>query len=188
VREAQVDASEPCREGPADSTAIVCNILGRSHDLKHVGDLAGERQPFEAVYRSSWLVLTRFAYLLVGDRSEAEDIVQSAFTSALARWDAIEEPTAYLRRAVINRASDVHRRSFRDAVPVVGASEVIDETDGDEVWTLVRALPTAQRAVVVLRFSEDLRLGDIAELLGRPASTVRSDLRRALTTLKGCLV
>jgi RNA polymerase sigma factor (sigma-70 family) len=49
-------------------------------------------------------------------------------------------------------------------------------------------LPTAQRAVVVLRFYEDLRLGQIASLLGRPASTVRSDLRRALAKLKGSLV
>ena len=165
-----------------------CNISGPSDDCRDVSEVRGEPQPFEAVYRSSWLALTRLAYLLVGDRSEAEDVVQSVFASAFARWDAIEEPGAYLRRAVVNRANDVHRRSFRDAATVVGVRALVDEPAVDETWAFVRALPTAQRAVVVLRFYEDLPLGDIAALLGRPASTVRSDLRRALITLRGCLV
>jgi RNA polymerase sigma factor (sigma-70 family) len=153
-----------------------------------VGVVSGDPQPFEVVYRSSWLGLTRLAYLLVGDRSEAEDIVQSAFTTVLARWDSIDEPAAYLRRAVINRANDVHRRSFRDAASVVSFRELIDEPELDEMWTFVCALPTVQRAVVVLRFYEDLHLGQIAALLGRRESTVRSDLRRALIKLRGCLV
>jgi RNA polymerase sigma factor (sigma-70 family) len=63
-----------------------------------------------------------------------------------------------------------------------------DEPEADEVWQLVQALPTVQRAVVVLRFYEDLGVADIALLLGRPPSTVRSDLRRALTKLKEQLV
>ncbi len=145
-------------------------------------------QPLEAVYRSSWLALTRLAYLLVGDRGEAEDIVQTVFTTAVARWETINDPSAYLRRAVVNRANDVHRRSFRSAATSVLTGASIDQPEVDEVWRFVQGLPTAQRAVVVLRFYEDLGLGDIASLLGRPASTVRSDLRRALTKLKGSLV
>jgi RNA polymerase sigma factor (sigma-70 family) len=162
--------------------------LGQSYDWRDVGKVSSHPQPVEAVYRSSWLPLTRLAYLLVGDRSEAEDVVQSVFMTAVARWDAIEEPAAYLRRAVVNRANDLHRRSFREATVPVGASESIDEPAIDEVWRFVRALPTAQRAVVVLRFYEDLALADIASLLDRPPSTVRSDLRRALTKLRGSLV
>ena len=54
----------------------------------------------------------------------------------------------------------------------------------DETWTLVRQLPTTQRAVVVLHYYEDLPLVEIGQLLNRPASTVRSDLRRALTRLR----
>jgi RNA polymerase sigma factor (sigma-70 family) len=131
--------------------------------------------------------LTRLAYLLVGNRSEAEDIVQSVFATALDRWDSIDEPSAYLRRAVVNRANDAHRRSFRRATTVI-STEVLGEPEVDEVWELVRALPTTQRAVVVLRFYEDLALADIASMLDRPASTVRSDLRRALTKLKESLL
>jgi RNA polymerase sigma factor (sigma-70 family) len=153
-----------------------------------VGDVSSVSQPLEAVYRSSRLALTRLAYLLVGDLSEAEDIVQAVFATAASRWEAINDPSAYLRRAVVNRANDVHRRSSRAAAALGPTDVSIDQPDVDEVWGFVQRLPTAQRAVVVLRFYEDLGLGDIATLLGRPASTVRSDLRRALTKLKGSLV
>ena len=149
-------------------------------------DVSIAPQPLEAVYRSSRLALTRLAYLLVGDRDEAEDIVQAVFTTAAARWETINDPSAYLRRSVINRVHDVHRRSFREAAtsPVETS---IDQPEVDEVWSCVQRLPTVQRAVVVLRFYEDLSLGDIATLLGHPASTIRSDLRRALMKLKGSL-
>lgn len=141
----------------------------------------------EVVYRSSWLALTRLAYLLVGDRTEAEDIVQTVFASAAARWDTINEPAAYLRRAVVNRANDTHRRSYRQAPTVLGVTASIGEPEIDETWGVVCGLPAAQRAVVVLRFYEDLALADIAEVLGRAPSTVRSDLRRALAKLRELL-
>jgi RNA polymerase sigma factor (sigma-70 family) len=152
-----------------------------------VGNVSSEPQPLEAVYRSTWLALTRLAYLLVGERTEAEDIVQNVFTTAVTRWDSIEEPAAYLRRAVVNRANDTHRRSSRSPSTALPPIEWIDEAEVDEVWESVRTLPASQRAVIVLRFYEDLALGDIAELLGRPASTVRSDLRRALMKLRGSI-
>ena len=147
-----------------------------------------ELQAIETVSKSSWLALTRLAHLLVGDRSEAEDIVQTVFVTAAPRWESIEEPAAYLRRAVVNRAHDVHRRSFRSAATTVAQTGAIGEPEVDEAWRFVQALPTIQRAVVVLRFYEDLSLTDIGSMLGRPASTVRSDLRRALTTLRGSMV
>jgi RNA polymerase sigma factor (sigma-70 family) len=153
-----------------------------------VRDVSSVPLPLEAVYRSSRLALTRLAYLLVGDRSEAEDIVQAVFTSAASRWATIHDPPAYLRRGVVNRANDVHRRSFRSVATIVLNEALIDQPEIDEVWTLVQALSPVQRTVVVLHFYEDLGLGEIASLLGRPASTVRSDLRRALSKLKGSLV
>jgi RNA polymerase sigma factor (sigma-70 family) len=165
-----------------------CNDSGWLDDWRDVGDVSSGPQPLEAVYRTSWLALTRLAYLLVGDRTEAEDVVQAVFTTAAARWETIGDPSVYLRRAVVNRASDVHRRSFRAAATFVPADGSVDEPELDEVWRFVKGLPSVQRAVVVLRFYEDLSLGEIASVLGRPASTVRSDLRRALATLKGSLV
>src|SRR5262245_61577624 len=166
-----------------------CRRVQHFRPVVRLGDVevSSGPQPVEAVYRASWLALTRLAYLLVGDRAEAEDIVQTVFATAVARWDAIEEPAAYLRRAVVNQANDAHRRSFRRTTVAVGVSRWIDEPEVDEMWSHIRTLPAAQRAVVVLRFYEDLAFADIAALLGRPASTVRSDLRRALTKLKGSL-
>jgi RNA polymerase sigma factor (sigma-70 family) len=152
-----------------------------------MGRVSSEPQPLEAVYRSSWLALTRLAYLLVGDRNEAEDIVQGVFASAAPRWDAIDNPSAYLRRAVVNRANDTHRRTYRNAAKAVRITESIDEPVVDELWSLVQQLPAPQRAVVVLRFYEDLPVADIATQTGRPENTVRSDLRRALMKLKGLL-
>ena len=164
-----------------------CNILRPLDDYLVVGNVSGKTQTVEAVFRSTWLELTRLAYLLVGNRSEAEDIVQSVFTTAVTRWEAIEEPGAYLRRAVVNRANEVHRRSARSPATALPQIEWIDAAEIDELWESVCALPASQRAVIVLRFYEDLALGDIAELLGRPSSTVRSDLRRALSKLRGSI-
>ena len=161
--------------------------MGLSYDYVLVGEVTRDARSLEAVYRTSRLSLTRLAFLLVGDRSDAEDLVQAVFTAAATHWDTIHEPSAYLRRAVINRANDVHRRSFR-TTPVVAARDSPGEPAVDETWLLVQALPMAQRTVVVLRFYEDLGLNEIASLLERSASTVRSDLRRALTRLKGLLV
>ena len=152
-----------------------------------MSDVSSVQQPLETVYRSSWLPLTRLAYLLVGDRSEAEDIVQTVFTTAASHWELISDPRAYLRRGVVNRANDAHRRRFRSGTTVVPANVTVDEPELDDMWKLVQGLPQTQRAVVVLRFYEDIAPVDIATLLGRPASTIRSDLRRALTKLKGSL-
>ena len=151
-----------------------------------MSNVSSQPRPLEEVYRSSQTALTRLAFLLVGDRDDADDIVQSVFATAANRWSSIDDPPTYLRRAVANRAHDVHRRSFRPAAPVAGDANA-DEPHVDVVWSFVNALPTAQRAVIVLRFYEDLSLVDIAIVLGRPENTVRSDLRRALSHLKRIL-
>jgi RNA polymerase sigma factor (sigma-70 family) len=158
------------------------------YDWSGVSEVSSGSAQIEEVYRSLSGPLVRLAYLLVGDREEARDIVQSAFASAGRRWDSIEDPHAYLRGAVVNRANDSHRKAFRLARhPLPVARDAGGEPELDGVWHFVQSLPTAQRTVVVLRYYADLALVDIAEVIGRPASTVRSDLRRALINLKGHL-
>ena len=78
-----------------------CNVSGCRYDYVVVREVSPEPRSLEAVYRESWL-----ACLLVGDRTEAEDVVQTVFMTAAARWDRIDEPWAYLRFAVVNRAPD----------------------------------------------------------------------------------
>jgi RNA polymerase sigma factor (sigma-70 family) len=139
----------------------------------------------EDVYRDERLGLIRLAFLLTGARDQAEDIVQSAFEAAQPRWDELDDPRAFLRRVVVNRAQDLHRRRYRPRPrpepPVTHIPEL------DETWAELRRLPDRQRVVVVLRFYEDLPLTDIARLLDRPEGTVRSDLHRALAQLRRTL-
>jgi RNA polymerase sigma factor (sigma-70 family) len=145
-----------------------------------------EPAAFEDVYREQRLSLIRLAYLLTGSREQAEDIVQSAFAAGHDRWPEVANPPAYLRRAVVNLANDTHRRRFRERL-LVQREETTDIPELDETWAEVKRLPASQRAVVVLRFYEDLPLAEIAVLLDRPPATVRSDLRRALDRLRRTL-
>ena len=148
---------------------------------------ADERTGFEDTYADLRLPLLRLTFLLTGSRDQAEDVVQAVFTSAYPRWDSIDEPRAYLRRAVVNAGNDVHRRRAKDRrlAPVPEPVTAIPEVD--ETWAVLVRLPVRQRTVVVLHFYEDQSLADIGRLLGRPAATVRSDLRRALSTLRSQL-
>jgi RNA polymerase sigma factor (sigma-70 family) len=173
-----------CGEG----LEIGCNELGASYDYVGVRKVSSRPQSLDDVYRSSRLRLVRLAVLLVGDRDEAEDIVQSVFVVAASRWDTIDDPPSYLHRAVVNRANDVHRRKSRVA-PLLRCRHAHEEGEPvvDDMWRSLQRLPMMQRTVVVLRFYEDLSLTEIALLLERPASTVRSDLRRGLAKLKGLM-
>jgi RNA polymerase sigma factor (sigma-70 family) len=140
----------------------------------------------EQVYRDHWLGLVRLGFLLTGSREDSEDLVQSAFATASVRWDEIEQPLAYLKRAVVNQASDLHKRRARErGQPVAeGVTEILEV---DETWAIIQRLPHRQRMVVVLRFYEDMPLVEIARLFSRPPATVRSDLKRALARLRKAL-
>lgn len=147
-----------------------------------------ENPVLEETYRELRLPLLRLAFLLTGSRETAEDVVQTAFVSAQPRWPRIDDPPAYLRRSVVNLAKDGQRREFRRRRLLRPEPESVTAIpEIDETWALVRKLPPAQRAVVVLHYYEDLPLVEIGQLLNRPASTVRSDLRRALARLRKAL-
>jgi len=142
----------------------------------------------EAVYREQRLGLLRLGYLLSGSQDDAEDAVQSAFASAQVHWEQIEEPVAYLRRAVVNQVKGEQRRTLRWASRVVpGRPPVELPPEVDETWASLRRLTRHQRTVVVLHYYADTPLVEIAALTGRPAATVRSDHRRALDTLRKAL-
>jgi RNA polymerase sigma factor (sigma-70 family) len=127
--------------------------------------------------------LVRLAFLLTGLREHSEDVVHAVFASAMSRWDLIEQPLAYLKRAVVNQTREVHRHTMREPrrEPAEGTTQI---PEIDETWLAIQQLPLTQRMVIVLRFYEDLSLATIAELLSRPPATVRSDLKRALDRLR----
>jgi RNA polymerase sigma-70 factor (sigma-E family) len=140
--------------------------------------------------RRSWL---RAAWLLTGDWHAAEDLVQTALMRCYPKWQRISkgDPDAYVRRAIFNVYASWWRRRWRseratDEPPEVSVSgDVYADLDERSVMvTALAILPPRQRAVIVLRFYEDLTESQIAELLGCALGTVKSQTAKALGTLR----
>ena len=143
---------------------------------------------FDAFVVSCSPRLVRTAYLLVRDRQLAEDLLQTALTKAWFAWRRIEgNPEPYVRRVMVTTAVSWWRRRWTREVPsdrlperaVPGA-----ETPDQDMWQALGRLPVRQRAVVVLRFYEDLTEADTAELLGCSVGTVKSQCSKALAKLR----
>ncbi|HEU0130654.1 MAG TPA: SigE family RNA polymerase sigma factor [Mycobacteriales bacterium] len=137
--------------------------------------------------------LLRFAYLLCGDAYLAEDLVQTVLARAYAKWRrvaAADRPEAYLKKMIVNEhLSWRRRRSSGEVVTAaVGDSAVAARDDAvadrDAVWRLLATLPRRQRAVLVLRYYEDLDDAAVAAALGCSESTVRSYASRGLAALR----
>jgi RNA polymerase sigma-70 factor (sigma-E family) len=141
--------------------------------------------------------LLKFAYVLCGDRYLAEDLVQDVLARAHRHWSRIEaeQPDAYLRTAIVRAHLSWRRRRISTekltADPPEPSTSAPDFTQRlavrDELWALLTRLPRAQRAVLVLRFYEDLDDRRIAEVLGCAPATVRVHAARALDKLRGSL-
>lgn len=148
--------------------------------------------------------LRDLAYVILGDRNLAEEIVMEAFLKTFTGWGRIRDldrADAYLRRAVVNLCRSKIRRKVvearsnaityrRDERKAPDWDPEIHE-ESRELWAAVRGLPPRQRACIVLRYVEDLAEGDIAEILDCSVGTVRSQLSRARrkleTSLEGAL-
>ena len=152
-----------------------------------------ETEGYAALVAAVAPALLRLAVMITGDRTEAEDLLQSTLVRTQRHADriaAMAAPAAYLRRAMLNEhLSGVRRLSRRvRTTPLEGhdaAVEVPPELDRrDETWRLLATLPRQQRAVLVLRFYEDLSDSQIADTLGCGEPTVRSNASRALATLR----
>lgn len=162
------------------------------------GERAGRDADFSAFVDASWTRLHRHAYLLTGSSAEAEELVQDTLVKIYRSWDRVRRDgavLAYTRTAMtrthISRWRTVVRRSAvedratldRSAAPATRQWETTS-AERDRVWRLLATLPPRQRAVVVLRFYEDLTDRAIADALGCSVGTVKSQLSRALATLR----
>ncbi|MEY9877325.1 RNA polymerase sigma-70 factor (sigma-E family) [Streptacidiphilus sp. MAP12-33] len=136
----------------------------------------------------------RTAYLLTGDFHEAEDLVQTTLTKVYPYWRGVRAETAdaYVRRALVNTNRSRHRRRrvvqlLTPFVPDHPAADAGRDADGERgvLVALLAELPERQRAVVVLRYWEDLGAEEVAELLGCSVGTVKSQASRALAKLRG---
>ncbi len=146
---------------------------------------------FVAFVSDAQLRLRRVAYAMCGDWHRAEDVVQAALTNLYLHWTRVERETgawSYARRAVVNAAIDESRRTWRretatETVPE-RAARAAELSIDDALLAALSALPTRQRAVVVLRYVEDLEVEVVAHLLGISEGTVKSQAARGLATLR----
>lgn len=141
--------------------------------------------------------LQRTAHLLTGDVHSAQDLVQTTLAKLYLRWDSVRSADnidAYARTALVNEFRSSWRRAGRR--PELLVADVPDSPgdeapayDGsrDAVWQFVCSLPPKQRAVVVLRFYEQLTEAEIAGLMGISVGTVKSQSSRALAALRARL-
>lgn len=145
--------------------------------------------------------LIRAARLYCGDHHGAEDLVQDALVKLASRWESVRDgsPDAYVRRILYRDAVSRWRKWGRevpyaaqpgdrgplDTGSVAAAGE--QWVEGADVRQALRSLPPRQRAVIVLRYFEDLSERDIAEALGCSPGTVKSQASKALATLRTLL-
>ncbi len=155
--------------------------------------VVADRPDLDALIRDHHLRLVRLAYVCCGDASAAEDIVADAYARAWPRLAAgrVDAPLAYLRRAVLNRASSWHRhrsvvRREEGRRRPIPASEDATAAIGerDQLLEALRGLPPSQVEVIVLRYLEDVSEAETARQLGVPIGTVKSRTTRALDALR----
>ncbi len=137
--------------------------------------------------------LHRTAYLLVGDRQLAQDLLQEALTKTYVAWPRLRDTSkaeAYTRKAITNTAITwFRRRSWSerptDTIPErAGHDHVEALTTRDLLWEALQSLPPRQRAAIVLRFYEDLSEARTAEVLGCAPGTVKSQVFAGLRKLR----
>lgn len=137
--------------------------------------------------------LLRAAYLLTGNRADAEDLVQAALAKTYLAWDRIEDRGAldgYVRRAMINTHISWWRRRKLDEYPTdeIPDQPVADHADQsqlqDSLRRAVERLPHRMRAAVVLRYYEDMTEAEVADALGVSLGTAKSTVSRAVAKLR----
>ncbi|NES29342.1 SigE family RNA polymerase sigma factor [Micromonospora terminaliae] len=137
--------------------------------------------------------LLRTAYLLTGNRDVAQDLVHDALLKAMRHWRRVDEPMAYVRRAMVNeRTSRWRRLGLRELLTSAVPERVgPDSTDGvavrDELLAALDRLPVRMRTVLVLRYWEDLPEAEVALLMGCSVGTVKSQAARGLARLREVL-
>lgn len=142
--------------------------------------------------------LLRTAFLITGDEQVAEDVLQTALERAYRRWGRVrrsDQPEAYVRRMVVNAATDTWRAgrgrrtvSLSEAQWPPEPDQAVDGVVNREaLLACVRRLPAGQRAVLVLRYFDDLTEVESARVLGCSVGTVKSQHARAIARLRELL-
>ncbi|WP_035740994.1 SigE family RNA polymerase sigma factor [Parafrankia elaeagni] len=154
----------------------------------------GDDGGFTAYFASRAAGLLRFAYLLTGDSAEAEDLTQTTLTRVFAVWPRVrghDRPDAYARRVMVNaNARRFRRRQVRQVLVelpperTASSPQLAAVEDRAGLAAALAALPPRQRAVVVLRYCEDLPEAEVAALMRCSVGTVKSQAVKGLAKLR----
>ncbi|MCW2815042.1 MAG: sigE 2 [Nocardioides sp.] len=137
--------------------------------------------------------LLRTAYLLTGDRHTAEDVLQTSLAKLYLAWDKVQDRSsvdAYVRRIMVNENNSLWRKPWKkrehaiDVLPDSAHVDAYDEGRSAALWEVVQSLPPKARAVVVLRFYEQMSEAETADVLGISVGTVKSQCSRAVAALR----
>ena len=148
---------------------------------------------FRLFVEKQWGPLTRTAYLLTGDRGNAEDLVQSALEKVHRHWGRIQRtdaPEVYARRVIVNTAISWRRRRRVVEVPLlatdatVAPDPYVQAESRHQLLVALRRLPPKTRAILVLRYFEDMSEADIGRVLGCSVGAVKSQASRGLARLR----
>ena len=158
------------------------------------GDQVTQRLEFDDFVAARSSGLLRTAYLLTHDHALAEDLLQTALTKAWFAWSRIEgRPEPYVRKVLVNTYASWWRRRWNGELATeelpegrghAGTDATAASDTGHDLWTAMGRLPRRQRAVVVLRYFEDLTEAETARLLGCSVGTVKSQASKALAKLR----
>ena len=156
--------------------------------------LSGDRAAFAALVRTHQRTVFSLALRMLADRHAAEDLAQEVFLQLYRNLSAVSSAAHlafWLRKVTMHRAIDRLRRTprYQSAAPEEAEAAASESPESDPMLerrlrALVRELPPAARAVVLLRYQEDLDPAEIARTLRMPLNTVKSHLKRSLAQLR----
>jgi RNA polymerase sigma-70 factor (sigma-E family) len=151
-----------------------------------------ERESLSRAFESHYAGLLRFCVLLCRNPHAGEDLAQETFLRASRKVSLLPDPAlpAYLRKAAVNTWRNRLRRrrlELKNRLETPETSTGLEFEDQDILWRAIVSLPARQRAVIVLRYYEDLPETETARLLGCSVGTVKSQASKALRRLKEAL-
>ena len=174
--------------------------MGTASEGRRVDEASRRERELSALFDEHYGRLRGLAFVMLGDKHAAEEVVMDAFAKAFSSWGLfrrVESPAPYLRKIVVNMCRGrIRRRSIEHRVNALAHRRgELRPPDWDparserrlDVWAAVRSLPERQRACVVLRYLEDMTESEIADALGCAVGTVKSQMFRARQTLAGLL-
>lgn len=153
-----------------------------------------QNEPFEHFYRREYNHIVAMARAVSPDRASAEDLAQESFAAAHRNWQRIsnyDNPAAWVRRVMINRATSMRRRLAAELRTLVRAGHDPDRgiapdltSETIEVWDALRHLPRRQRQAIVLHYVGQLTTSEIAEDMQCSQGTVKAHLHSGRQALR----